>query len=618
MFDIEEQLRTLPDKPGVYLMKDAGHVVIYVGKAVVLKNRVRSYFRSGNHSAKVRAMVENIASFEYIITDNELEALILECNLIKKYKPRYNILLRDDKTYPYIKVTVQEDFPRLMKVRRILNDKARYFGPYTNIAAVNQTLDILTGLYPIRTCNYDMARAIRTKMRPCLEYHIHNCIGPCTGSIDRATYMVHVDKILRFLSGHSDEVVGMLREKMRVAAAEQRYEEAADYRDKLQSVEDTLTAQKVTRAAQRDNTDALAVAVSGPVACVEVFFIRGGKMVGRENFIMEGVAGERTGDIIGTFMEQFYLSQKFIPDEILVEDEPPAMDETAHLLSERNERKVRIHVPQRGEKKRLIELVKKNAVEYLQKFVEPTRKRGQNRTDALEELQRILALDVLPQRIESYDISNIQGTDNIGAMVVYTDGKRDRHEYRRFKIKTVAGADDPASMAEIVERRLKYGNYPDLILLDGGRAQVNAVNAVLDRYGITIDVWGMFKDDRHRTHGLLDAECEFVLDRTSNLYRFVAGIQEEVHRYAISYFRSLHEKQGTRSVLDEIKGIGKVKRAALLKRFKSVEGIRAADPGEIAAIPGINERMAHEIQNYLEKNSRKGRDYATDNDRQAR
>lgn len=601
--DIEQQLKTLPDQPGVYLMKDASEQVIYVGKAVNLKNRVRQYFRSSkNHGAKVRAMVSNIAAFEYIITDNELEALILECNLIKKYKPRYNILLRDDKTYPYIKVTVQEDYPRVLKTRRILNDGAKYFGPYTNITAVNTTLDLMTRSYPIRTCNLDMARCIRMKMRPCLEYYIHNCVGPCTGRVSKEEYRKWVDKILDFLSGKSQDVERMLKEKMTAAAAEQKYEEAATYRDLLRSVEATMMSQKITHAGDKDNTDVLAIATNGIVACVETFFIRGGKLIGRENFVMEGVSEASNREILTGFVEQFYTRQKYIPNELLLEVLPDA-EETAALetlLSDCAGHRVRLHQPQRGEKKRLIDMVKKNAVEYLRKFVEPKQNEGTRRLEILEELKRVLAMDVLPRRIEAFDISNIQGTDNIGAMVVYRDGKKDRHEYRRYKIKTVDGANDPASMAEVVERRLKYGNYPDLILLDGGRPQLNAVAKVLDSYGLNIELWGMFKDDRHRTKGLLNEDSEFVLVRTDPVYRFVAGIQEEVHRYAISYHRSLREKNALHSALDEIKGIGKVKKRALLAKFRSVEGIREATPEEIAAVSGINERLAHEILNVLQ------------------
>lgn len=601
MFDIKRQLKLLPDKPGVYIMKDAFETVIYVGKAINLKNRVRQYFRtSTNHSSKVKAMVRNVTSFEYIITDNELEALILECNLIKKYRPRYNILLRDDKTYPYIKVTTNEDFPRVLKVRRIINDKAKYFGPYTNIAAVNDTLNIITKVYPIRTCNLDMARAIRTHMRPCLEYYIHNCVGPCTGNVTPKEYDIHVQKIIAFLSGKSKEVVNILKENMLKAASLEKFEEAADYRDKLKSIEDTLTAQKITNATNNDNRDILAVATNGVVACVESFFVRNGRLVGRENFILEGVDEENIASILTNFITQFYGEQKYIPQEILVEKQLLDNENIEKYLSNKAGYVIKIKEPKRGEKLSMIELVKKNAVEYLNKFVEP-KKEMQKRTDeVLEDLRVILGIDEAPRRIEAYDISNIQGTDSVGAMVVFTNGRKDRHEYRRYRIKTVIGANDVASMAEVVERRLKYGNYPNLILLDGARNQVNAVQEVLNRLNIDIELWGMYKDDKHRTEGLINQECEFKLDRSTRLYKFIAGIQEEVHNYAITYHRSLREAKMTHSALDDIKGVGKAKRKALLDKFKTIENIRQASVSQLSEIKGVNENLARRIKEFLD------------------
>lgn len=601
MFDIEAQLKKLPDKPGVYLMKDINDVVIYVGKAIILKNRVRQYFRSGNHSAKVRAMVEHIASFEYIITDNELEALLLECNLIKKYKPYYNVLLRDDKTYPYIKVTMGDPYPRVMKVRRIINDKARYFGPYTNIAAVNQTLELLTSLYPIRTCSYDMQRAIATKMRPCLEYYIHNCVGPCTGKITPEQYQKVVEPILHFLSGHDEEVIAMLTSKMREAAKQERYEDAARFRDLLQSVRDTMTDQKLSKAEKHNNTDVIALSQMGASACVEVFFIRGGKMIGRENFILDGVGQESPSDLITTFLEQFYLGQTYLPEELLVEHLPNEVEDLSEYLSQLRGSRVQIHKPLKGEKKRLMELVKKNAIEYLQKFVVPKHQRSKQTQTALTDLKRLLELDEVPHRIEAYDISNIQGTDNIGAMVLYVDGKKARHGYRRYKIKTVQGADDPRSMAEVIRRRIPYGNLPDLMLIDGGLTQIQAVKEELANAGVFVEVWGMYKDDHHRTQGLMTEECRFALDRTSAVYRLIAGIQEEVHRYAIAYYRSLHEKRTTRSRLDGITGVGPVKRRALLQHFQTVEAIAQADVATLTKVKGITPKLAETIQKTLKQ-----------------
>lgn len=601
MFDIKKQLTLLPDNPGVYLMKDEYENIIYVGKAVVLKNRVKQYFQKNvNHSMKVKSMVNNIKSFEYIITDNELEALILECNLIKKYRPKYNILLRDDKTYPYIKVTINEDFPRVIKVRKILNDGAKYFGPYTNISAVNATLDILNKVYPIRTCNYDMERAIKLKMRPCLEYYIKNCIGPCTGMVESNLYKKYIENIISFLNGKSDEVVFKLKEKMLNAAKSQRFEEAAEYRDKIKSIEETLVVQKITKVDKKENRDLIAIATNGIVACIEVFFVRNGLLLGRENFILEGVTDETTEDMIANFVKQFYSEQKYIPKEILVEKLNSELDNYKTFLSNIAGHKVEIKVPQKGEKLQMINLVKKNAIEYLEKFVQPKFNKNDIIKYDLEELKRLLELDDIPRRIEAYDISNIQGTDSVGAMVVFSDGKRDRHEYRRYKINSVQGANDVASMAEIIKRRLKYGNYPNLILVDGARNQVNAVKDVLDENGVCIEVWGMYKDDKHRTKGLINDECSFELDRKSSIYKFIASIQEEVHRYAITYHRSIRDKNTIHSKIDEINGIGKIKRKLLLNKFKSIEGIKNASIEDISKIKGINRELAVKIKEYLQ------------------
>ncbi len=600
MFNIKEQLKLLPDKPGVYLMKDRYDNIIYVGKAIILKNRVRQYFRSyNNHSSKVKAMVSNIISFEYIITDNELEALILECNLIKKYRPKYNILLRDDKTYPYIKITVNEDYPRVLKVRKIINDKSKYFGPYTNITAVNITLDILNNIYPIRTCNIDINRAIKHGMRPCLEYYINNCIGPCTGKVTKEEYKKYIDEIISFLNGKSNKVVDQLREKMIKAANEQRFEDAADYRDKLKSIDETLTAQKITKANNTQDRDVVAIASNGDIGCIETFFIRNGRVVGRENFILEGILDETNEDSISNFLKQFYSSQKYIPNEILVECINYEKENIESMLISISGHNVTITVPKRGEKYELINLVKKNAIEYLNKFVKPKYKKEKTNIYVLEEIKRILALDEIPSRIEAYDISNIQGVDSVGAMVVYTDGKKDRHEYRRFKIKTIHGANDVGSLTEVISRRLKYGNYPDLILIDGGINQINAVTDVIDSMGMSIEVWGMYKDDRHRTDGLINRECKIKLDRNTNIYRFVASIQEEVHRYAITFHRSIRENNVTKSILDDIDGIGKVKKLALLNKFKTIDNIKNASITDLVSIKGINEKLANNILHKL-------------------
>ena len=602
MFDIQEHLKKLPDEPGVYLMKDEDKTVIYVGKAISLKNRVRQYFQSSkNHSSKVKSMVKNIYSFEYIITDSELEALILECNLIKQYRPKYNVLLRDDKTYPYIKVTTNEDYPRVLKVRRVLKDKAKYFGPYTNITAVNDTLEIIRNTYPIRTCNIDIDKAIRNNVRPCLNKHIKKCVGPCTGDVSKEDYNKMVEEILMFLSGKEEKLIELLKEKMNKCAMEFNFEDAAIYRDKIRSLEDMIQKQKIDSGTSDLNQDIIAMARAHDEACVQVFFIRNGKIVGREHYILEGVMDSSRESILSSFVKQFYMAQDYVPKEILIEDEVEDSFVLEEWLSNKKGQRVSIKVPQKGEKKNLIEMVRKNAVEYLEKFSDMNKMKYQKSIGALEELKDVIGLEEIPKRIESFDISNIQGVDSIGSMVVFTNGKKDKKEYRRYKIKTVIGPNDYDSMAEIVERRLKYGNLPDLMLLDGGKGQVSAVKKVLDRNNVKIPLWGMFKDDKHRTKGLISQEKEIELDNTSNLYRFVASIQEEVHNYAITYHRSLRNKSLTKSILDDIQGIGEKRKKALLAHFKSIEDIKKASFEELLEVEGMNKSSAESVYNFFKK-----------------
>ena len=577
MFDIKEQLKKLPGEPGVYLMKDENDKIIYVGKAISLKNRVRQYFQSSkNHSSKVKSMVKNIKSFEYIITDSELEALILECNLIKKYRPKYNVLLRDDKTYPYIKVTVNEDYPRVLKVRRVLKDKAKYFGPYTNVEAVNDTLDVIRNIYPIRTCNIDIDRAIKNKMRHCLNYHIKRCIGPCTGHISKVEYDKMIEEILLFLSGKEEKLIEILKEKMNKCSMEFNFEEAAIYRDKILNLQEMMQKQKIDVSTDNVNQDIIAMAYNDEEACVQSFFIRHGKVVGREHFILEGTKDSSKEAILSSFVKQFYMKAEYIPKEIIIESEIEDQVVLEEWLSNIKGQKVFIRIPQKGDKKSLIAMVKKNAMEYLEKFSSLNKRKYEKSEGALIELAEVIGLEEAPRRIESYDISNIQGVDSIGAMVVFTNGLKDKKEYRRYKIKTVEGPNDYDSMAEILERRLQKGDFPDLILLDGGKGQVSAVQKVFDKYNIDIPLWGMYKDDRHRTKGLICATKEIELDRTSNLYRFVASIQEEVHNYAISYHRSLRNKSLTKSTLDDIPGVGEKRKKALLSHFKNIEEIKNA------------------------------------------
>ena len=602
MFDIQEHLKQLPAEPGVYLMKDKFDNIIYVGKAKILKNRVRQYFQSSkNHSSKVKSMVKNIDKFEYIITDSELEALILECNLIKKYKPKYNVLLRDDKTYPYIKVTTNEDFPRVLKVRKVIKDKAKYFGPYTNTTAVNDTLDIIKNIYPIRTCNIDIERAIKTNMRPCLNLHIKRCVGPCTGNVTKEEYNKMIEEIILFLSGKEEKLIDILKEKMNKCAMDFNFEEAAIYRDKIKSLEDMMEKQKIDTSTSDLNQDVIAMARAHDEACVQVFFVRNGKIVGREHFILEGVMDSTRESILGSFVKQFYMEQEYVPKEIIIEDEIEDSFILSEWLSSKKGQKVTIRVPQKGEKKSLIEMVRKNAIEYLEKFSDMNKRKYEKSIGALEELKQILNLDNIPKRIESFDISNIQGVDSIGSMVVFTNGKKDKKEYRRYKIKTVIGPNDYDSMAEIVERRLKYGDFPDLMLLDGGKGQVSAVKKVLNKYNVEIPLWGMYKDDKHRTKGLISQEKEIELDRTSNLYRFVASIKEEEKKNAISYHRSLRNKSLTKSELDDILGIGEKRKKALLNHFKDIEAIKKATFEELLEVEGMNKTSSESVYNYFRK-----------------
>ena len=520
MFDIQEHLKKLPSEPGVYLMKDKYDHIIYVGKAISLKNRVRQYFQSSkNHTSKVKSMVKNIYKFEYIITDSELEALILECNLIKRYRPKYNVVLRDDKTYPYIKVTTNEDYPRILKVRRVLKDKAKYFGPYTNITAVNDTLELISSTYPIRSCKIDIDKAIKNKTRPCLNLHINKCLGPCTGNVSKEEYGKMIEEIIMCLSGKEEKLMELLKEKMNESSMNFRFEEAAVYRDKIKSLEEMIQKQKIDATVSDLNQDVVAMARAHNEACVQVFFIRNGKIVGREHFI----------------------------------------------FSDMNKRKYEKSI------------------------------------GALEELKQILNLEKLPIRIEAYDISNIQGVDSIGSMVVYTNAKKDKKEYRRYKIKTVIGPNDYDSMAEIVDRRLKHGNLPDLILLDGGKGQVSAVKKVLELNDVDIPLWGMYKDDKHRTKGLICKEKEIELDKTTNLYRFIASIQEEVHNYAITYHRSLRNKALTKSILDDIQGIGEKRKKSLLNHFKDVDAIKKATMEELLEVDGMNKSIADNVYNFFRK-----------------
>ncbi|SHK16471.1 excinuclease ABC subunit UvrC [Tepidibacter formicigenes] len=602
MFDIKEQLKNLPELPGVYIMKDKYKNVIYVGKAISLKNRVRQYFQaSKNHPRKVKSMVKNIAEFEYIITDSEVEALILECNLIKEYRPKYNVLLRDDKTYPYIKITLNEDYPRVLKVRKIKKDGSKYFGPYTNTSALNDTLELIHQMYLIRTCNLDIQKAIDRKQRPCLNFHINKCIGPCTGNIDKNEYKSMINEIIMILSGKIENLKNELQEKMQEASKKLEFEKAAKYRDKIISLEKMIENQKIVSTNNRLDQDVIAMAKAYDGACVQVFFIRNGKIVGREHYIIENVLDSERNEILSSFIKQFYSFQRFIPRELIIEEEIEDMEIIQDWLSYNKNKRVNIKVPKKGEKKELVEMVRKNAIESLEKFKNLKKIKFEKTRGVLEELKEILNLDKKPIRIEAFDISNIQGVDSVGSMVVFTNGKKDRKEYRRFKINTVIGPNDYASMEEIISRRFKNGNYPDLILLDGGLGQVGVVDKVLKRYNLSIPLWGMYKDNKHRTKGLVSLEKEIEFDKYSNIYKFIAAIQEEVHRFAISYHRSLREKNMTKSILDDIPNVGKKRKMNLLSRFKTIENIKNASIHELEKVEGMNKKVAQSVYNYFRK-----------------
>ncbi|MCX7695028.1 MAG: excinuclease ABC subunit UvrC [Caloramator sp.] len=615
MFD--ERLKNLPEQPGVYLMKNELGEIIYVGKAVNLKNRVRQYFKGGNHPPKVRVMVSNISDFEYIITNSELEALILECNLIKKYKPKYNILLKDDKQYPFIKVTINEEYPRVFITRRYEKDGSKYFGPYTDVSAVKETINLIRKLFKLRTCRKGLKYGVEVD-RPCLNYHISRCLAPCTGKVDVNEYRQIVDEVIKLLQGKYEELIKILEEKMYLESSKLNFEKAAEYRDQINSIKKIQEKQRIISSYLEDE-DVIAYAKDDEGMSFEVFFIRNGKLLGRENFYFEDLSD----DAVSQFIVQFYEEREFIPKEILLSNEIPEINIIESYLTSKRGSKVTIKVPKRGEKSEIIELAKKNAYEALKNIRNKIEEEKLKTEFVLYELKRVLNLDELPKRIEAYDISNIQGTDSVGGMVVFENGKPNKKQYRRFKIKTVVGADDFSSMAEIVERRFKRGLeeiknlveeekdlddgkfsiFPDLILLDGGELQVKAVKRVLDEMGLVISICGMVKDDKHKTRALFYDGREIVLDKHSYLFRFVSAVQEEVHRFAISYHRGLKIKNTISSILDDIPEIGKKRKQALLKHFNSIEEIKKASIDELLKVEGMNERAALSIFNYFNNNN---------------
>ena len=597
-FNIEEELKKLPSKPGVYLMHDERDAIIYVGKAISLKNRVRQYFQtSRNKGVKIEQMVTHIARFEYIITDSELEALVLECNLIKEHRPKYNTMLMDDKAYPFIKVTVQEDFPRVLFARQMYKDKAKYYGPYTSAAAVKDTIDLIHKLYGIRTCNRQLPK-MQGKERPCLNYHIHQCPAPCQGYISKEEYGESVKKALHFLNGNYTPILKELEEKMQQAAEEMEFEKAIEYRELLGSVKKIAQKQKITNS-DMENKDVIAMAKDREDAVVQVFFIRDGRLIGRDHFCLHIAADDKKEEILAAFVKQFYAGTPYIPREIMMQYEIGEAEVIESWLSERKGQKVHICVPKKGEKEKLVELAQKNAKMVLDQDKERIRREEGRTIGAMKEIAGLLNLPEI-SRVEAYDISNISGFQTVGSMVVFEKGKPKRSDYRKFRIRGVQGADDYASMEEMLTRRLShYETYPDLIMMDGGRGQVNIALKVMDAVGVHVPVCGMVKDDHHRTRGIYFNNVEIPIDRASEGFRLVTRIQDEAHRFAIEYHRSLRSKEQVHSVLDDIKGIGPARRRALMKAFQTLDDLKAASEEELAQVEGMNSLSARQVYEFF-------------------
>ena len=617
MFNIEEELKKLPAQPGVYIMHDKKDEIIYVGKAISLKNRVRQYFQSSrNKTAKIEQMVSRIARFEYIITDSELEALVLECNLIKEHRPRYNTMLKDDKSYPYIKVTIHEEYPRVLFSRDMKKDKSKYFGPYTSAGAVKDTIDLIHKLYRIRTCSRILPKDIG-KDRPCLNYHIKQCDAPCQGYISKEEYRKNVEQALEFLNGRFDPVMKSLEQKMQAASEELDFEKAIEYRELLGSVKQVAQKQKITSSSMEDR-DIIAMARDETDAVVQVFFVREGRLIGREHFHVTIATAEDAGQILTSFVKQFYAGTPFIPRELWVQAALEDSEVISQWLTAKRGQKVRIVVPQKGEKERLVELAEKNAALVLSQDKEKIKREELRTIGAMNQVGGWLGLSGI-RRIEAYDISNISGFESVGSMIVYEDGKPKRNDYRKFKIKWVKGANDYASMQEVLTRRFSHGmeeadmlrekgvdeafgsftRFPDLIMMDGGRGQVNIALEVLDELGLSIPVCGMVKDDNHRTRGLYYDNVEIDIDKHSEGFRLITRIQDEAHRFAIEYHRSLRSKGQVKSILDDIEGIGSTRRKALMRQFKSLEAIKEASVEELKNAPGMNQRAAQSVYDFF-------------------
>ena len=626
MFNIEEELKKLPGKPGVYIMHDASDAIIYVGKAISLKNRVRQYFQSSrNKGAKIERMVTQIARFEYIITDSELEALVLECNLIKEHRPKYNTMLKDDKSYPFIKVTVEEAYPRVLFARRMKKDKSRYYGPYTSAGAVKETIELLHKLYQIRTCNRNLPRDIGLD-RPCLNYHIHQCQAPCQGYVSKEEYRESVNQVVSFLSGNYEPVLQMLEKKMQDASDALEFEKAIEYRELLSSVRAVAQKQKITNSDGEDK-DVLALAKEEHDAVVQVFFVRDGRLIGRDHFYLNHVEGESRSAILGSFIKQFYAGTPFIPRELMLQCEVEDAEVMEEWLSGRRGQKVHLRVPKKGTKEKLVELAAKNAEMVLSQDRERIRREEGRTIGAMKEIAGWLGLQNAT-RMEAFDISNTNGFESVGSMVVFEKGRPKRSDYRKFKIRTVQGPDDYASMREVLMRRFTHGmeeekelekknistefgsftRFPDLLMMDGGRGQVNIALSVLRELNLAIPVCGMVKDDNHRTRGLYYNNVEIPIDRNSEGFRLITRIQDEAHRFAIEYHRSLRSKEQVHSALDDIPGIGPARRRALMKHFQSLEAIRDADMDALQEVDSMNEAAARSVYQFFHGNGKKQQD----------
>jgi excinuclease ABC subunit C len=620
MFDLKEALKNLPEKPGVYLMKDENEHVIYVGKAKNLKNRIRQYFHSSaNHTNKIKQMVFLIHSFEYIVTDSELEALILECNLIKKYWPKYNTMLKDDKSYPYIKITVSEDYPRIMLVRDVKKDKAKYFGPYASAYSAKETIDLVRKMYKVRTCHRVLPRDIG-KERPCLNYHIKQCDAPCMGYITKEDYGHKITEIVDFLGGNYSPVIKELEESMIQASEALDYEKAAECRDYIKAVKTIMERQKIVKAIDEDQ-DIIAFASNETEALIQVYFVRNGKLIGREHFRMEQIEDLTHPEIMTAFVKQFYSGTPFIPKELILQNHLTEAKIIENWLSDKRGQKVYIKVPQKGEKNKLVELAAKNASITLEQFGESIKKEEKRTTGAMKELVKAIGLAEDAKRIEAYDISTHQGVATVGSMVVFEDGKPKKSDYRKFKIKYGVGPDDYASMNEVLSRRFnhaleeqkelllkglgetegKFSRLPDLILMDGGKGQVNIALQVLTEVGLDIPVCGMVKDDKHQTRGLYYNNIEIPLNKRTEAFKLVARIQDEAHRFAIEYHRKTHKKEAINSILDDIEGIGPTRRKSLMRAFGSIESIKSASEEELGKVAGMNKAISKVVYSFFHK-----------------